>query len=434
MEILSLGEKIKRKRKELNMTLKDLAGERITPGQISLVESGKSNPSMDLLEYLAVNLNTTVEYLMETEETQAEKICEYYENIVQSYIFNEDYTLAVEYIEKALYYAERYNLEYKKAKNFYLRGLIYMQLGEIGPAQQLFLSANTIFIKNNCYEDMINTFIKLGIITINLNAYHSSCSYFQQAEKVFRDNDIGNEVLLGEIYYYIAYTYFKTDNIDKAISYSFLAKEKYRQLDEKEEYAKTLMLLTMEYSEKGDIDNAIKYSKKTLNIYRELNDAVYTAEIENSLGKLFYEFENFEESFIHFNKAKELRQKNNDNKLIETLVNICENYIKIKDVNGAKNVLQDISKQLVDINDKSMIKYYLLKYKVETLEGNSLDAENTLHEALNYAKNMEYLKEEAEISIIIGKHYMDCGNDNQAAQYLNSGVSIFKKVGLIKEF
>lgn len=53
MEILSLGEKIKRRRKELNMTLKDLAKDRITPGQISLVESGRSNPSMDLLEYLA---------------------------------------------------------------------------------------------------------------------------------------------------------------------------------------------------------------------------------------------------------------------------------------------------------------------------------------------------------------------------------------------
>ena len=54
MEILSLGEKIKKRRKELNMTLKDLAGDRITPGQISLVESGRSNPSMDLLEYLAL--------------------------------------------------------------------------------------------------------------------------------------------------------------------------------------------------------------------------------------------------------------------------------------------------------------------------------------------------------------------------------------------
>lgn len=67
------GGKIKRRRKELNMTLKDLAGDRITPGQISLVESGKSNPSMDLLEYLAETLNTSIEYFMESEDTQAEK-------------------------------------------------------------------------------------------------------------------------------------------------------------------------------------------------------------------------------------------------------------------------------------------------------------------------------------------------------------------------
>ena len=87
-------EKIKRRRKELNMTLKELAGERITPGQISLVESGRSNPSMDLLEYIAITLNTSVEYLMETEKTQAEKICLYYEQIAESAILNDDISIA----------------------------------------------------------------------------------------------------------------------------------------------------------------------------------------------------------------------------------------------------------------------------------------------------------------------------------------------------
>ena len=109
MEILSLGEKIKRRRKELNMTLKDLAGDRITPGQISLVESGRSNPSMDLLEYLAGALNTSVEYLMESEETQAEKISIYYEQIAESYILNGGYITAEKYIENALYKIKKSN-------------------------------------------------------------------------------------------------------------------------------------------------------------------------------------------------------------------------------------------------------------------------------------------------------------------------------------
>ena len=53
--------------------------------------------------------------------------------------------------------------------------------------------------------------------------------------------------------------------------------------------------------------------------------------IENDLGKLFSDFENVEQSFIHLYKAKEIRERTNDSKIIETLCNICENYIKLKD-------------------------------------------------------------------------------------------------------
>lgn len=433
MEILSLGEKIKRRRKELNMTLKDLAGDRITPGQISLVESGKSNPSMDLLEYLAGALNTSIEYLMESEETQAEKICTYFENIAESYIINEDLNLGEQFIEKALYYAEKYNLEYRKAKNLYLRGCIYIAKGEHALAQQFFLSANVIFIKNNNYEETIKTFVNLGKITMELKAYHSSCSYFQQAESVYNDNNIGNDFLLGQIYYYIAAIYFKLENMDKAINYSYLAKEKFRQMDDKKEYAKALLLLSEEYNKKGDVDSAIKYSKKTLDVYKEIDDVTHIAKIENNLGKLFCEFDNIEESFIHLNKAKELRIRIKDERVVETLVNICENYIKLKNISSAKEVLEEIMSSINDGSEKALIKYYLLKYRIDMLQANLSDAENTLIMALNFVRNMDYTKEIAEIAIMLGKFYIDNGRDKEAAQYLNEGVETFKKIGLLKE-
>lgn len=433
MEILSLGEKIKRKRKEYNLTLKELAGDRITPGQISLVESGKSNPSMDLLEYLAITLNTSIEYLMESEETQAESICKYFENIAQCYILNNDLNGAEQYIEKSLYYAEKYNLEYRKAKNLYLRSIVYMTKGEIGLAQQFFLSANVIFIKSGSFEDVVNTFLKLGEISLKLKAYRSASSYFQQAENVFGDNNIGNDFLLGGIYYSIAFTYFKLDILDKAINYSYLAKEKFIQLNNKEEYAKVLLLLSKEYSEQGDINNAIKYSKKTLNLFKEINDNVYVSEIENNLGKLFYEFENMEESFIHLYKAKEMREKANDEKLIETLVNICENYIRMKDISNCKKTLEDLLKFIQSGEGRSLIEYYLLKYRIDMLEGNDGEAENTLLLALNFSRTMEGLKQTADISIMVGKFYVDRGKDKEAAKYLNQGVDILKKLKIIKQ-
>ncbi len=432
MEILSLGEKIKLKRKELGLTLKDLAGDRITPGQISLVESGKSNPSMDLLEYLASNLNTSVEYLMESEETQAEKICLYFEDMAEFNIMNDNLNSSEEYIEKALFYAERYNLEYRKAKNLYLRGAICISNRELALAQQYFLSANGIFIKENKYENIVNTFLKLGTITLELKAYHSAFSYFQQAEKVYTNNDIGNDFLLGQIYYHIAFTNFKLDNIDSAINYSYLSKEKFNQLNNKKEYAKSLLLIAEEYSKIGNIDKAIMYSKKTLQAFKDVNDSEYLSKIENDIGKLFFEFDNMEESFIHYNRAKELREKNNDKSLIETLINICENYIKLKDVTSSNLVLDEIMENISEGDADTLVSYYLLKYRINSLENNENEAENTLIIALDYARNIGNISKAAEISIILGKFYIDNGNDKKAAVYLNMGVELFKEQGILK--
>ena len=74
MDILSLGEKIKKLRKENNMTLKELAGDRITAAQISHIERDKSHTSQELLDYLAQRLDVSVDYLIETKEMQSRKI------------------------------------------------------------------------------------------------------------------------------------------------------------------------------------------------------------------------------------------------------------------------------------------------------------------------------------------------------------------------
>jgi tetratricopeptide (TPR) repeat protein len=414
--------------------LKDLAGDRITPGQISLVESGKSNPSMDLLEYLASALNTSIEYLMESEETQAEKICAFFENMTEACILNEDLASGDQYVEKALYYTEKYNLEYRKAKNLYLRGVIYMRRKEASLAQKTFLTANIIFIRLNSYEDIIFTFLKLGIITLRLKAYQLAYSYFKQAEKVFIDNDIANDFLLGEIYYYIAFTNHRLENADNAIKYSKMSKEKFTQMDEKKKYAASLLNISKGYSEKGDINSALKYSKKTLSIFRDIYDNSYLAEVENNLGKLFYEFEDYEESFIHLNKSKEIREKSRDSRLCETLINICENYIKKKDVQNAKQTLQHIMDNTLEDNHKVRLEYYILKYRIEILDSRIKEAEDTLKTALSFVSSSGLKREEAEVSMLLGKFYSDKGQEKDASKYLVRGVEIFRALGVFKGF
>lgn len=433
MEILSLGEKVKAKRKELNMTLKDLAGERITPGQISLIESGKSNPSMDLLEYLANTLNTSIEYLMESEEAQAEKVCNFFENMAECCMFNSEYESSKKYVEQGLYYADRYVLENKKAKLLFLLGTISISLEDYALAQQHFLAANILFIKNNSYEDIINTFIKLGSIALELKAYPSALSYFKQAEKVFTDNELGNDFLLADIYHYIARTYMKLEELDKSKKYMYYAKDKFGIIQNKKEYAQSLLEMTKEHYDKGDTNKAILYSRKALNAYRSIRDREYISEFEINMGQLFSEFNNIEEAFYFLNKAKEVREQDKESNLIEVLVSLCENYIKLKDIENSKKILQEIIDNSGHGNDKALLNYYLLKYRIHILEGNLNEAENTLLMALSFVTNLDFKKEQAEVSVLIGKFYVDMGQDNKASEYLKCAVEALKDSGIFNE-
>lgn len=433
MEILSLGEKIKKRRKELNMTLKDLAGERITPGQISLVESGRSNPSMDLLEYLANSLNTSIEYLMESEETQANKICTYYEQIAQSYIWDGNISSGEKYLEEGLFYAEKYNLENKMANIQYMKAEICVEKEEYFNAQQLFLSSNGLFIKNNDYENVVKTFLNLGKITVEIKAYHSAISYLSQAESVYEQNNIGYEGLLSEIYCYKAITYHKINEIEKAINYSFLAKEKFSKLYDKKEYARTLLLLSEQYSSEDNFEKAISYSKRALEEYSKMRDDGNISDIENNLGKLFYSFDNLEESFVHYNRAKEIRERNNDSKLAETLMDIFENYIKEKDSNKCTSIINELDKIIEADDVDNLVKLDIIRFRLHVMNNNISEAERVLKEAFNMAKANGLLKESADLAIKLGKFYLDQQNNSEAAEYLDQGISLFKEIGIIKD-
>ncbi|MGL5243601.1 MAG: helix-turn-helix domain-containing protein, partial [Sarcina sp.] len=266
MEILSLGEKIKRRRKELNMTLKDLAQDRITPGQISLVESGRSNPSMDLLEYLAETLKTSVEYLMETEKTQAERICLYFEQLAEKAILDGNQEKVDKYIEYALHYAEQYNLEYRKARNLYLRAEQNLRRENLTEAQENYISANILFVKTGSYLDVVKTYLNIGKISLKLKAYHSANSYLREAEKFYREYDLCEDYLLGEIYYFLSKSYYFIEDTQKAINFSYLAKKEFEKIYDRKKYAESLELLAEEYGKIGDMDNALRFSEKSLNI------------------------------------------------------------------------------------------------------------------------------------------------------------------------
>jgi len=432
MEILSLGEKIKRKRKQLNMTLKDLAKDRITPGQISLVESGRSNPSVDLLEYLADALNTTVEYLMESEESQAEKISIYYEQVGESCILQGDYEKGQRYIDNALYYCEKYNLEYRKAMIYFITAKAYMYKKDFPMAQKIFLSANVIFIKNSNYEKIIKTFLHLANVALELKSYHSASSYLKQAEKVYLDNNIVDDFLMGEIHYNMARTYYNIEELDLALEYSYLAKRRFEQIYNDEDYAKNLFCLAEDFNKKGDLSNAIKYSKKTLEVYKKIQYNKGIVNIEHNLGKLFYELGHLEESFKHYEISKSISAQKNVGYINDILIDICKNYLKLKNTEECSRILKNIENNIDENDIDRKIECKLIKYTIFNIDEKLEQAESVLVDTYMLAKNSGRLAKAGELAMRVGKYFIDKKEEEEASYYLNQGIELFNKAEKLK--
>lgn len=431
MEILTLGEKIKSKRKELNMTLKELAGDRITPGQISLVESGKSNPSIDLLEYIAKKLNTDIDYFIESEEKQATNICEFYINIAESAIKDENMLRARESIEKGIYYAQKYNLKYYKGRfDFSMAELEFIN-GKYETAQQYCISSNSIFLKTENYDDIVKSFILLGKITLNMGYISTALNYFIQGDSILNEYKLLDERLKAKIYYYISTCYYKMDNLSKAIEYALLVKDRLKLLNNKREYAETLMILSIAYSQEGKIKEAVKYAKDSKKVFEELDGIHEAANMETSLGVIFAKGNNMEESFLHFNEAIKLKNSINDMTVCDTMLKLCDNYINIDELDKAYDIIKEVMPLIEDGQHEYRLKCNEYLYKIHLKNGNNKEAEYALLKSIEYAKKAELKKSLADFYILLGRFYIDLGQKELALSYMDKGLDIYKEQGII---
>ncbi|MCH1626554.1 helix-turn-helix domain-containing protein [Fredinandcohnia quinoae] len=84
----TLGERIRKLRKEKGLTLEGLAGKELTKGMLSLIENNKANPSMESLTYIAGRLGVDVSSLLE--EVNSQELREVLKEAEK--LFNTDYT------------------------------------------------------------------------------------------------------------------------------------------------------------------------------------------------------------------------------------------------------------------------------------------------------------------------------------------------------
>ncbi|TSI05252.1 helix-turn-helix domain-containing protein [Lysinibacillus sp. BW-2-10] len=182
-----LGKRIRKLRREKNLTLAELAGERLTKGMLSLIENGKAQPSIESLHYIAERIGVEVSTLLNDNNVEQLRVLlfeieEDFKKISNPYI-KKDIKKMKQMYEKIQIHRE------KLLGNHYEE----IRLLDIATRLETFLHIDDdpstmydvieFYEKIHAYNQVIHCFSFLGSTAFNRNDYRIALQFMQEGEK-----------------------------------------------------------------------------------------------------------------------------------------------------------------------------------------------------------------------------------------------------------
>lgn len=417
MEVLTLGEKIRKRRKELGMTLKEVAMDKVTPGQISLVESGKSNPSIDLLNYLSLKLDISLDYLMESEYSQVNKIATFYSYIIKASIMNKNFSTAEDYITKLEELVSNYNFNNQRLRLYYFKGLIQYHMGDIDKASDLLIKATmTDNIFN--YQESIEIYELIGVIFLKKGFYRSALTYFISLEIIIEKID-ANRFQLATVYYFMAKCYQGLKNYSKTKEFVKRSYLEFRKNYERDIEADIYLNKAIDAEKSEDDQKAYVFSEHVCALtddFKQLGfqDTAFRELSEMALENgLCMEALNIRKTVFSDNLDK------NDDRLISSLCDYIETLIMNGNISIAEKLIEVAEDPHFEKDNIDKIRIHELRSEINSALKNTAKSENDLILAFNMARNKNYEDKVRELAMKMAMFYEKENDEEEAIKYLN---------------
>lgn len=430
MQILSLGEKIKKLRKEQNMTLKELAGDRITAAQISHIERDKSHTSQELLEYLADKLGVSVDYLLETKEMQSKKITD---NLIlksEIYIKCDELEEAEEQINEIIKVCKNYKLTENYGKCNNLLAEIYCKRGDYSSAVYYYEKALYYFIKNEDKEDIYNCYVSIGDI-YGLDKFHKGAlTHYMLAKEVLEESNIEDGDIYKELYSKISKSYMNLKQPQKALEFM----EKIDRIDNEDNVKEEVNILVMKAKGLLSVGKYVESKEcfnKALEIIKKEENKNRLAQVYLTMSNIYSEIGDVDKHLEYSQKVYDITKRDENKYMMESLFNMIESYVQKGEYEMAKKYCKLALVSSIKNKDKyyeyKSLKFYSDMYKNQDEVETAIDY---LNKCITIANNLQDSKILANLYIELGKLYSNISKDKEL-EYYQKGVLMYKDLNII---
>lgn len=421
MEILTLGEKIRRRRKSLRLTLKDVAGESVTPAQLSYVESDKCKPSTSLLKYICSKIDLDVDYVLESESEQAKKYCDYYMKEYEFYVRRGEYEEAEGKLLNVERLAEEYGLDRYMAIISYKKGMYFIEKGDNDWAQNNFLTALQVFMKLGDGEYKADCYYNLGQIAIDKNCADDALVFFTDAFELVQNFKTSDHLRLYKINLALAKTYLKMGEFQECEKRIYKAIKEAREYGDDMIAAKVLQDAALMLYSPSKLPQCDEYINEALKIFK---DNMHAGNISRLLALKAYI--HTKHGDYHTGKAclKDLLKEENGNNDMDTLKYLLKTVDLLLN-NGQAIYAGTILESIKGALDGRLAAEYLY-LKAKACKGvDDAKFREYLEKSMGFLRKINSRDMLIKVTNAMGESYMLEKNYSQALEYLIESAKLY---------
>lgn len=309
--ILTFGDKLKTIRIKYNLRQDELSGNDITRNLISEIETDKANITKKTAEIIIKNLNEiakkkhfeiteTIEYLLESELQQANKILDKYINELRALIVCKDnsFTNELKEVERFLI---NWDIRDKKITIYELAGDYFYNKNDFYKSVLYYERALELTNKVALNEGLLTLLRKLSVVYTYIYKYVESINCCEFALEHFKDMTQSSSV----IFLY-----------NKALAYKKL----------------------------GNLEGALENLSKAEKIL-DKSDTKKLFLVLNNKANCLYRLEKYEDSLAIFNRILRLYESDTEKNIL-IRVNIINNYMELNNIDKVQQQLNEIIKQM----------------------------------------------------------------------------------------
>lgn len=404
------GELIRRKRKELGLTLQDLAGPELSVPTISNIERGVTrNVAPDKLEYLLNKLGLNLSELtaIEQEEAELEKMFNLTIDQINALILNDCFSEAESRLKALEQHERKKGNPTHLCRIIFFRGKCYMYQAKydraewefhnvIRRAEEMDISPETNLISE--------TYGNLGYIAYYQNNFHSAIQYTKKALKTFNP-DGERPHLKGRQLHNLALYYERIGKANQAYGLTAEAMAIARQNNDYFSLISIYILKSIIQQNYYSVEDAIDTLKEAQAFLNLTNDPRLTSILWNNLGENYFLLENYDLAEQCFTTSLAIKNKQlGDEYLVRTYMFLGRICAKRKDPEKGKDYLHKaIQLAQKAANHKYLIEALLALTNIYFCCNEEEKAQETLETAHRLAKKHSFTKELKEASVLLAQ-------------------------------